>query len=543
MKNRTKQIKEIFKDVSFVSKLTGTLNKKLVIFLAILTSNLTALLDIIIILSFTLFLTGSFDSFNIIEGWIEIVTTNIYLLPFIILFRYLSKITQTYLLKNLEVTVEKNLRIYVLSEVFKQKDFSISDAYFYINKITAHIAFFYSSLTNLLNFILQSGIYFLYLLLTDSTIITAFAAGIFVLFIPIKKLIISSKNYMHKTFIFEKISDDEIQKVLDNIYLIKILKKDEDELNKFEQTSDQVADGQLKNHLLNALSADLPSFITIFAFSVFISYFGNLNFITLDYIAITLRLFQSVGGTTGALSRVINSQIHISKLKEIVNTKDSFVKHDYDFKIKNKKNDVELDSVFFKYRNSTDWLFENINLEFKQNTHTIITGQNGSGKSTLLGLISGLLVHEKGKIQIGREKLGYIGPTPLILTTTLKENLMYGNQQSIDNVKILEVCEIFQLFEKVNEEVLLKQVTNTSLSSGQMQKIGFIRAILSDVEILLLDESTSNLDVTTKSLIFQILENKNITIINSTHDPTSFLKVDRNLRIDLMENKRIIYDL
>tara|TARA_X000000368_G_scaffold108809_1_gene84662 strand:- start:23808 stop:25439 length:1632 start_codon:yes stop_codon:yes gene_type:complete len=543
MKNRTKQIKEIFKDVLFVSKLTGTLNKKLVIFLAILTSNLTALLDIIIILSFTLFLTGNFDSFNLIEGWIEIVTTNIYLLPFIILSRYLSKITQTYLLKNLEVTVEKNLRIYVLSEVFKQKDFSISDAYFYINKITAHIAFFYSSLTNLLNFILQSGIYFLYLLLTDPTIITAFAAGIFVLFIPIKKLIISSKNYMHKTFIFEKISDDEIQKVLDNIYLIKILKKDEDELNKFEQTSDQVADGQLKNHLLNTLSADLPSFITIFAFSVFISYFGNLNFITLDYIAITLRLFQSVGGTTGALSRVINSQIHISKLKEIVNTKDSFVKHDYEFKIKNKKNDVELDSVFFKYRNSTDWLFENINLEFKQNTHTIITGQNGSGKSTLLGLISGLLVHEKGKIKIGREKLGYIGPTPLILTTTLKENLMYGNQQSIDNVKILEVCEKFQLFEKINEDVLLKQVTNTSLSSGQMQKIGFIRAILSDVEILLLDESTSNLDVTTKSLIFQILENKNITIINSTHDPTSFLKVDRNLRIDLMENKRIIYDL
>ena len=543
MKNRTKQIKEIFKDVLFVSKLTGTLNKKLVIFLAILTSNLTALLDIIIILSFTLFLTGNFDSFNLIEGWIEIVTTNIYLLPFIILSRYLSKITQTYLLKNLEVTVEKNLRIYVLSEVFKQKDFSISDAYFYINKITAHIAFFYSSLTNLLNFILQSGIYFLYLLLTDPTIITAFAAGIFVLFIPIKKLIISSKNYMHKTFIFEKISDDEIQKVLDNIYLIKILKKDEDELNKFEQTSDQVADGQLKNHLLNTLSADLPSFITIFAFSVFISYFGNLNFITLDYIAITLRLFQSVGGTTGALSRVINSQIHISKLKEIVNTKDSYVKHDYEFKIKNEKNDVELDSVFFKYRNSTDWLFENINLEFKQNTHTIITGQNGSGKSTLLGLISGLLVHEKGKIKIGREKLGYIGPTPLILTTTLKENLMYGNQQSIDNVKILEVCEKFQLFEKINEDVLLKQVTNTSLSSGQMQKIGFIRAILSDVEILLLDESTSNLDVTTKSLIFQILENKNITIINSTHDPTSFLKVDRNLRIDLMENKRIIYDL
>ena len=51
---------------------------------------------------------------------------------------------------------------------------------------------------------------------------------------------------MHKTFLFEKKSNEEIQKVIDNIYLIKILKKDDDELNKFFNTSSEVADGQLK---------------------------------------------------------------------------------------------------------------------------------------------------------------------------------------------------------------------------------------------------------------------------------------------------------
>ena len=74
---------------------------------------------------------------------------------------------------------------------------------------------------------------------------------------------------MHKTFLFEKKSDEEIQKVIDNIYLIKILKKDDDELEKFAHTSEQVADGQLKNHLYSILSADFPSFITIFTFSIF----------------------------------------------------------------------------------------------------------------------------------------------------------------------------------------------------------------------------------------------------------------------------------
>ena len=182
-------------------------------------------------------------------------------------------------------------------------------------------------------------------------------------------------------------------------------------------------------------------------------------------------------------------------------------------------------------------------MEIKENTHTVITGQNGSGKSTLLGLISGMLIHQKGTINIAKEKLGYIGPTPLILSTTLKENLLYGNKLKITDKKIIETCELFNLDEEINEDYLNRQVTNTSLSSGQMQKVGFIRAILSNVEILLLDESTSNLDRNTKSLILNILTKNNITVVNSTHDPTSFQKVDRHLQIDIIENNRKVYDV
>ena len=543
MKNRINKLKEILHDVLYVSKLTGTLNKKLIIFFIILTSNLTVLLDIVIILAFTLFLTGKFETFEILENVVNFIGDNIFILPLIIIIRYSSKILQTYLMKTLEVTVEKNLRVYVMTQIFKQKDFSISDAYFYINKITSHVSFFYSALTNFLNFVIQSLVYFAYLLFSNPPIIVAFSIGVVVLILPIKKLLISSKNYMHKTFLFEKKSDEEIQKVIDNIYLIKILKKDDDELEKFAHTSEQVADGQLKNHLYSILSADFPSFITIFTFSIFIAYFGNFNFITLDYIAITLRLFQSLGGIAGSFSKVLNSQIHIEKLREAVDTQDSSIEHNYIFKHNNNGNDVEINSVNFKYRNSESWIFEDLNLHIKENTHTVITGQNGSGKSTLLGLISGMLIHQNGSIGIAKEKLGYIGPTPLILSTTLKENLLYGNSLKIDNKKILEACKIFMLDDEINEDLLNRNVTNTSLSSGQMQKVGFIRAILSNVEILLLDESTSNLDRSSKSLILDILTDKNITVINSTHDPTSFQQVDRHIQIDLIGNKRSVYDV
>jgi ABC-type bacteriocin/lantibiotic exporter with double-glycine peptidase domain len=72
-----------------------------------------------------------------------------------------------------------------------------------------------------------------------------------------------------------------------------------------------------------------------------------------------------------------------------------------------------------------------------------------------------------------------------------------------------------------------------------MQKIAFIRALLSDVDILLLDESTSNLDIETKQLIFKILKNKTVTIINSTHNYQDFT-FDYHMRIVYKNQKRHI---
>ena len=71
-----------------------------------------------------------------------------------------------------------------------------------------------------------------------------------------------------------------------------------------------------------------------------------------------------------------------------------------------------------------------------------------------------------------------------------------------------------------------------------MQKISFIRALLADTEILLLDESTANLDTKSRNLIFDILQKQKITIINSTHDPNNFKNVDNHLKIVIDNDKR-----
>ena len=62
--------------------------------------------------------------------------------------------------------------------------------------------------------------------------------------------------------------------------------------------------------------------------------------------------------------------------------------------------------------------------------------------------------------------------------------------------------------------------------------------MLSDAKILLLDESTSNLDINTKNFIFNILNKKNITIINSTHNHEDF-DYDHHIKIDVGENRNL----
>ena len=102
---------------------------------------------------------------------------------------------------------------------------------------------------------------------------------------------------------------------------------------------------------------------------------------------------------------------------------------------------------------------------------------------------------------------------------------------------MLEKLYEFDVFKEKENYELDREISNRSLSSGQMQKIAFIRALLSSPRILLLDESTANLDDKSKDLIFDILDKQTLTIINSTHDPHSF-NADYRIIINLENQLR-----
>jgi len=526
---------QLIKDILYVSKITKTNRKKLIIISAVILAQLIAFSDIAIILFFTKFFTSSSvlpSVLNFFEFFFEIKI----LLPTMIVIRYSFSYLQSMLLKRLEFNVQNNMKNYLLSEIFDNRNFSTSDTLMYVNTLAVHISYFYTNISSLLNYSLQSIAFTTFLFITEPRTISAFFVGILFLIYPIYYLIKKSRVYEHKIWIEGKKANSEVQRVLENVFLIKLLKKEEEEKKRYADSISHMYDYLLSKHKIQVLNGYLAPFTTIFLISIIVIFFNSFFNVTLAFIGVTLRMFQSLANVSSATNNIANAQVHLETFNQLENSKLESYKENYIIKPKSQSKKVfEVNDITFKYVNSDSNLFEHLSFEIKKESHTVFTGSNGSGKSTLLGLLAGVYLPSDGKIYSRAGKLGFVGPKPLVFQSSLKENILYGNNLAIDDKNIIEILDQFQLFEGKENHKLDKLIAPSSLSSGQLQKIAFIRVILSDINTLLLDESTANLDETTKNLIFDYLENQNYTIVNATHDIDRFSNVTSHYKVKISE--------
>ena len=534
-----KKLKIMYDDIIYVSRITKTKKKKLRIVVTVILSNLVAATDIGLILIFSAIITDQFQSDNVLSFLVELFINNTFLVPILVFMRYVFTYAQSINQKLLELEINRNLKVHLLEEVFDKSNYSISDAYFYVNELTAHITFFYGAVTSFLMSSIQVAAYSYYLYRSDPRTLLYFLGGIIVLYLPLKKIISRSRQYTDETYWKTQTVSKEIEKIVENMFLIKILKKDKLEIKKFNDLLQDLNNLGIRHAIWNSLSGFLPTFLTMFVLGILISFKNIVEKLTLDFIGVTLRLFQQLGSISNSFNNLLNSQIHIKHFSNVEKNKISVNRENYSNEILNdSESAIVFDNISFKYFNSEEYIFRNISCTIPKNQHTLITGPNGSGKSTLLGLIAGVLLAEEGKLFTYSSRFGYIGATPFIFNDTLRNNLIYGNEIEISDEALLKKLIEFDVFKEKSSYDLDRIISNKSLSSGQMQKIAFIRALISGIDILLLDESTSNLDVKTKDFIFEILSKEEVTIINSTHDPNIFKDSTNHIKIELVNEER-----
>ena len=198
---------------------------------------------------------------------------------------------------------------------------------------------------------------------------------------------------------------------------------------------------------------------------------------------------------------------------------------------------LELKNVSFEYKNRGNEILKNLNLTINKGDYVGIVGASGSGKSTLVDIISGLLEPSKGEIILDKKKvnelktinwlnkIGYLPQENKLLDESILINISLEYDYKKVNHQLLdEVCKKTGLNKLINslEE---KYDTNVGengfgLSGGEKQRVGIARLLYAKKEILIFDESTSNLDEINKKKFIETVKNisLNNTIIIISHD-------------------------
>ena len=183
---------------------------------------------------------------------------------------------------------------------------------------------------------------------------------------------------------------------------------------------------------------------------------------------------------------------------------------------------LEFRNVHFSYDESRE-ILHNINFKMERGKTYALVGPTGGGKTTTASLIARLYDAGKGAVLLDGQdirtyspvertkKIGFILQEPFLFTGTVRDNILYGNELyvSYSNEQLEQVIveanlgSLLAIFESGLETKVISNSDNISL--GQKQLIAFMRAVLRNPELLILDEATANIDTITEKLLSDIL--------------------------------------
>lgn len=239
-------------------------------------------------------------------------------------------------------------------------------------------------------------------------------------------------------------------------------------------------------------------------------------------------MMEPVRWIIDAISDLITTQVNIERLtnllavrSDVTDSKEVVSVYGDVFEPKREnwekmQGDIEFDDVSFKYPDGDEYILEHFNLKIPHGSNIAIVGQTGAGKSTLVNLVCRFYEPTSGRVLIdgkdARERsqlwlhssIGYVLQTPHLFSGTVRENLLYGNPNATDEdiMKALRLVSAEGVVEKL-EKGLDSDVGEGGdmLSTGEKQLLSFVRAILADPAILVLDEATASVDTLTEKKI------------------------------------------
>ena len=338
---------------------------------------------------------------------------------------------------------------------------------------------------------------------------------------------------------------------------LKIYNKEYVILDVFNLISNKVAKLKWLNSSLALTPRYLIEFLTFFIIVVLLIFFSNNNFYSMlpifgvfifsfyKMLPAAQNIYISLAQIRGDISALDNIKDEIIFEKKISQNKN---------KLKQKKlpfdNLIKLKNINFSYSNKLK-IFTNFNFDIKRGEKIGIKGKSVVGKSTLINLICGFYKVSKGQIIIDKTKLTennimnwqknicYVPQKVYLFDNTILNNITFFDSKKNINKKILNKISKNSMLNEFTKKMKKKLYSNigdraSKLSGGQAQRIGIARAMYSNAELIILDESTNSLDKKTEKKIIKnfFTLKKDKTIIIVSHHENNLKYCDKIIDLD-----------
>ena len=351
-----------------------------------------------------------------------------------------------------------------------------------------------------------------------------------------------------------------ISDIVPNYTIVKAASKEKSESSKFDKVTGKYLDSQVDLTKLNIYHWPVVGFITALA-TIAIWWVGGHSVIAgviqlgiissfIAYLAMFYGPINQLGNVIPFVQQSITSG---QRLREILDEKIPALEHRTENHSR-PKGDIEFRSVSFEYTHPFPTI-KNVNFKIKEGTKAVFVGKSGSGKTTLAKLLLRLYELKEGEIAVGgkniatfglenlRNGIAYVPQEAVLFDNSVAYNVSYYSQEEVDPIKLMLACTEAS----IHNEIMAMPIsydTNIgekgyALSGGQRQRLSIARAILTDPNIVVLDEVTSNLDAINASEVEEtILQfTKSRTSISITHDAKEIREADYAV---VMENGTVV---
>ncbi|MHA2337163.1 MAG: ABC transporter ATP-binding protein [Candidatus Hodarchaeales archaeon] len=238
------------------------------------------------------------------------------------------------------------------------------------------------------------------------------------------------------------------------------------------------------------------------------------------------------------------------RLEEVLNTSISINDKPNAVKLQNIKSEIKFENVSFKYPNSDVEVLSNINLTIKTGERVALLGATGSGKSTLINLLPRFFDSSKGRILIDgenikdytkqslRDRIGIVHQDNFLFSMNIHENIAFGHHDASRD-EVINAAKIAQAHDFIVNELpdgydSIIGERGVTLSGGQRQRITIARAVITNPDLLILDDAVSAVDPETEANLQETLKEvaRTRTTIVISQRPSSLQFVNRIIVID-----------